>query len=407
MSVKERFLRYIAIHTTSDPASATVPSAEREKNLGALLAEELRQVGVADACMDEKGYVYGHLPARNCNNGVRLGLIAHMDTAPDFNGENVRPQILENYDGNDVTLGNSGRSLTRAMFPHLPSLAGKTLITTDGTTLLGSDDKAGIAEILTVLEQLQASDTPHPALSIAFTPDEEIGSSADNFDVAAFAADFAYTIDGGGTSGIDYENFNAASAHFTVHGINVHPGAAKNTMRNASLVAMEINAMLPAFEIPARTGGREGFFHLTGMSGTVETATLDYIVRDHDAARFDGRKETLRHIEKCINEKYGAGTVELNLQDSYRNMVEKVREHFHLIENARAVIASLGMTPSENAIRGGTDGARLSFMGLPCPNLGTGGNAFHGPYEHITVEDMETAVQVIAGIVEAYGKAEL
>ena len=270
--------------------------------------------------------------------------------------------------------------------------------------MLGADDKAGIAEILTVLEQLQAGDAPHPALSIAFTPDEEIGTSPDSFDLEAFAADFGYTIDGDSPDGIGYENFNAASAHFNVHGINVHPGGAKNTMRNASLVAMEINAMLPACEIPARTCGREGFFHLTDMAGDVEKATLDYIVRDHNAARFDERKETLRHIEKCINEKYGAGTVELTLRDSYRNMEEIIREHFHLVENARAVISSLGMTPAEYAIRGGTDGARLSFMGLPCPNLGTGGHAFHGPYEHITVEDMETAVRVIAGIVDAYAQ---
>ena len=404
MSVRERFLRYIAIHTASDPGSTTVPSAMREKDLAKLLVEELLELGLTDAHMDEKGYVYAHLPARNCDNGVRLGLIAHMDTAPDFCGENVCPQILENYDGSDVVLGTSGRTLSRAMFPHLPSLAGKTLITTDGTTLLGGDDKAGIAEILTVLEQLQNSDAPHPALSIGFTPDEEIGSSADHFDIAAFAADFAYTIDGGGTSSIEYENFNAASARFTVHGVNVHPGGAKNTMRNASLVAMEINAMLPAFEIPARTGGREGFFHLTNMSGDVEKAVLSYSVRDHDAARFAGRLDTLQHIAKCINEKYGAGTAELELRETYRNMGEKIREQFHLVENARAVISSLGMTPSECAIRGGTDGARLSFMGLPCPNLSTGGHAFHGPYEHITVEDMETCVRVIAGIVDAYAK---
>ena len=404
MSVRERFLRYIAIHTASDPASTTVPSAMREKDLAELLVTELLELGLTDAHMDKNGYVYAHLPARNCDNGVRLGLIAHMDTAPDFCGENVRPQILENYDGSDVVLGTSGRTLSRTMFPHLPSLAGKTLITTDGTTLLGGDDKAGIAEILTVLEQLQNSDAPHPVLSIGFTPDEEIGSSADHFDIAAFAADFAYTIDGGGTSSIEYENFNAASARFTVHGVNVHPGGAKNTMRNASLVAMEINAMLPAFEIPARTGGREGFFHLTNMSGDVEKASLSYIVRDHDAARFAGRLDTLQHIAKCINEKYGAGTAELELRETYRNMGEKIREQFHLVENARAVISSRGMTPSECAIRGGTDGARLSFMGLPCPNLSTGGHAFHGPYEHITVEDMEICVRVIAGIVDAYAK---
>ncbi|MBR5445684.1 MAG: peptidase T [Clostridia bacterium] len=405
MSVTERFLRYIAIHTASDPDSETVPSSARQKNLACLLAEELLALGLSDAHVDENGYVYAHLPARNCDNGVRLGFISHMDTAPDFCGDNVQAQIHSNYDGSDIPLGSSGRVLTKAMFPHLASLAGKTLITTDGTTLLGADDKAGIAEIMTMLEMLQQSDMPHPCLSIAFTPDEEIGASAEHFDLDTFAADFAYTVDGSAPNDIEYENFNAASAHWDINGVNVHPGSAKDTMRNACLVAMEINSLLPAMEIPACTEGYEGFFHLTDMTGDVEKAALDYIVRDHDADRFAGRLDTLRHIEKCINEKYGAGTVALTIQESYRNMAEKIRESFHLVENASAVISSLGMTPSTPPIRGGTDGSRLSFMGLPCPNLGTGGYAFHGPYEHITAEDMETCVRVITGLVTAYAKS--
>jgi len=404
MSVTERFLRYIQIHTTSDDSTGTVPSTSRQKVLGNMLTEELRALGLSDAFMDEKGYVYGHLPAKDCQNGVVLGLIAHVDTAPDFCGENVHPLIFENYDGEDVKLGNSGRVLSRAMFPHLPSLAGKTLITTDGTTLLGGDDKAGIAEIMTVLEELQKTGKPHPALAIAFTPDEEIGTSADNFDVAAFGAPFAYTVDGGEADGIVYENFNAASAEIVIHGVNIHPGSAKDTMVNACLVAMEFNAMLPAGDIPARTCGYEGFYHLCDMSGNVEEARLSYIVRDHDAAMFDARLYTLSHAAACLEEKYGKGTVELTIHQSYRNMAEKVREAWHLVEKASAAIRNAGMEPSSQPIRGGTDGARLSFMGVPCPNLGTGTMACHGPYEHITVEGMEDCVRVILGIVDEYTK---
>lgn len=400
MRAYERFLTYAKLYTTSDETTGTVPSTERQKVLANLLVSEMREMGIADAHMDDRGYVYGHIPAKDCAAHVRLGFIAHMDTAPDFCGENVQPVLHENYDGGEIAL--HGLMISPAMFPHLPSLKGRTLITADGTTLLGSDDKAGIAEILTMCTEIM--DKPHPALSIAFTPDEEIGSSADSFDLDAFAADFAYTVDGGAENEIVYENFNAGSAVFRVHGVNIHPGSAKDTMVNAALVAMEINGALPAAETPAHTEGYEGFYHLTDMTGDVESATLSYIIRDHSATRFDSRLDTLRHIEKTMNEKYGAGTVELTIREQYRNMAEVMGAHMHLVETADRVITALGMTPSHEPIRGGTDGARLSFMGLPCPNLGTGGYAFHGPYEHNTVEGMDTMVQVLSGIVSEYAK---
>lgn len=401
MKAYERFLQYVKVHTASDPNSVTVPSSMRQKDLAVILVEEMRTLGIKDAFMDVKGYVYGHIPAKGCDNGVRLGFIAHMDTSPDYHGENVKPVLHENYNGENLDIG-SGIVLTTDLFPHLPTLSGRTLITADGTTLLGCDDKAGIAEILTMCEEILTKDLPHPALCIAFTPDEEIGSSADSFDLEAFAADFAYTVDGGEENEIVFENFNAAGAEFVVNGVNIHPGSAKNAMRNASLVAMEINSLLPGCDIPAKTEMYEGFYHLIGMSGNVEAAKLSYIIRDHDAGMFASRLATLKHIEKTLNEKYGAGTVTLTITEQYRNMAEVIAENMHLVDNADAVIRSLGMEPSHSPIRGGTDGARLSFMGLPCPNLGTGGYAFHGPYEHVTVEGMDTAVKVLCGIVEKY-----
>ena len=400
MQAYERFLNYAKVYTTSDETTGTVPSTERQKVLAEMLVSEMREMGIADAHMDDHGYVYGHIPAKDCAVTLRLGFIAHMDTAPDFCGEGVKPILHKNYDGGAIAL--QGLTLSPAMFPHLPSLKGRTLITADGTTLLGSDDKAGIAEILTMCAEIM--DKPHPALSIAFTPDEEIGSSADSFDLRTFAADFAYTVDGGAENEIVYENFNAGAAVFQIHGVNIHPGSAKDTMVNAALVAMEINNALPAMETPAHTEGYEGFYHLTDMTGDVEAATLSYIIRDHSAARFASRIETLRHIEKSINEKYGAGTVVLTIREQYRNMAEVMGDHMHLVETADRVITALGMVPSHEPIRGGTDGARLSFMGLPCPNLGTGGYAFHGPYEHNTVEGMDTMVKVLSGIVSEYAK---
>lgn len=327
-----------------------------------------------------------------------------MDTVPDFSGENVQPRIIENYDGGDVVLGTSGRVLSPKKLPHLPSLKGKTLIVTDGTTVLGGDDKAGIAEIMTAIERVISENRPHGKLCIGFTPDEEVGSGADNFNVAEFGADFAYTVDGGAEGEIEYENFNAAAAKIVVNGFNIHPGDSKNKMINALLVAMELNSMLPD-ETPANTEGYEGFFHLTDMSGNVERAEMDYIIRDHSEAIMTARKATLAHAVKILNEKYGSGTVECTVRDQYLNMVEKIRPCMHLIDNAVEAAKSIGLVPKVAPIRGGTDGARLSFMGLPCPNLGTGDFACHGPYEHVTVEGMEKCTELVLLLIDKYSKA--
>ena len=398
MKAYQRFLKYIAIHTTSDETAETTPSSARQFDLARALGEELTALGCSNVTVDDKCYVYAEIPAtEGFEDRIRLGFVAHMDTSPDFSGENVRPQIIENYNGGDVALGTSGRILKGK-----PSLAGRTLITTDGTTLLGADDKAGIAEIMTLAERILGSNQPHGKISIAFTPDEEIGCGADHFDVARFGADFAYTVDGGEEGELEYENFNACGARFEIKGVNVHPGSAKNFMINAALVAMEINAMLPAADTPTKTQGYEGFFHLTDMKGDCAEAQLDYIVRDHDFAMFEARKTILRHIEKVINEKYGAGTATLTVREQYRNMKEKIEPCMHLIENAKTAMERCGVTPRVQPIRGGTDGARLSYMGLPCPNLGTGGYDFHGPFEHITVEGMDKATDILAELVRIY-----
>lgn len=403
MKAVERLLNYVKVYTTSDGESESVPSTQRQFDLANLLVQELKELGVENACVDDKCYVYASIPATpGCEQAPAIGLIAHMDTAPDFGGENVKVQIIENYDGEDVVLGESGRVLSVKNFPHLTSLKGRTLITTDGTTLLGADDKAGIAEIMTVAEELLKGEIPHGKVCIGFTPDEEIGRGADEFDVKRFGADFAYTLDGGIETEVVYENFNACGAAFVVNGVNIHPGDAKDKMVNAAIVAMEINQMLPSCERPEHTEMYEGFYHLCGMEGCVEQAKLYYIVRDHDNCSFEARKKTLRHIEKTLNERYGAGTVELTINDQYANMAEMVKPCMHLIDNAKAVMAELGLEPDISPVRGGTDGARLSFMGLPCPNLGTGGHAFHGPYEHITAEGMDIAVQIVLGILKKY-----
>ncbi len=403
MRAYERLLNYVKVYTTSVEDQEMIPSTPREFDLANQLVEELKAIGVEDARVDEHCYVYGAIPATpGYENCVSIGFIAHMDTAPDYSGENVNPQIIENYDGGDVALGTSGRTLTVKQFPHLASLKGRTLITTDGTTLLGADDKAGVAEIMTAVEELLKSGRPHGKICVGFTPDEEVGRGADLFDVKGFGADYAYTLDGGIETEIVYENFNACGVSFTVNGVNIHPGDAKNKMVNAALVAMEINQLLPNLETPAHTEMYEGFYHLCEMSGNVEKAELSYIVRDHDSASYESRKKTLRHIEKLLNEKYGEGTVKLTITEQYRNMEEMVKPCIHLIDNAKAVMNSLGLTPDVSPVRGGTDGARLSFMGLPCPNLGTGGHAFHGPYEHITVEGMDLAVEIVLGIIDIY-----
>ena len=405
MRAYERFLNYVKIHTTSDENSNTTPSTRRQFDLAEILAEEMKKLGVKDVRVDENCYVYGAIPATpGYEDKPAIGLIAHLDTAPDFCGEHVNPQIHRNYNGEDVTLGDSGKVLSVKTFPHLKELKGRTLITTDGTTLLGADDKAGIAEIMTVAEELLKGTMSHGKVCIAFTPDEEVGSGADKLDIPAFGARYAYTADGGCENEIVYENFNASEAVFKIRGFNIHPGEAKNKMINAALVGMEINSMLPNLETPAHTELYEGFFHLCEMEGTVENATLQYIIRDHSAASFEARENTLRHIEKIMNEKYGQGTVKLEIHEQYRNMIEKVAPCMQLVDYAKDAIRELGMEPNTDPIRGGTDGAQLSFRGLPCPNLGTGGYAFHGPYEHITAEGMDTAVHVMLGILKRFAQ---
>ena len=399
MKVQDRLLKYVAYWTTSDESSSVIPSSEREFALGRELKQELEDLGLSRVILTDHCYVYGLLPATSgMEDRKAIGFIAHMDTAPDYSGENVKPQIIENYDGSDILLKGSNTYLKVSDFPTLETLTGRTLITTDGTTLLGADDKAGIAEIMTALEQIITEGTPHGDIWIGFTPDEEIGAGADLFDLDYFKADFAYTVDGDYEGEVAYENFNAASADFIIHGVNVHPGEAKDIMVNAALLATEIVSRLPKAETPAHTEGREGFYHLTDMSGDVAFAKLSFIVRDHDKDIFESRLNLLRTIDVEMNQEYGAGTVELTITHSYENMLSVIEQHMDVIERAQNAIRESGLEPISRPVRGGTDGARLSFMGLPCPNLGTGGYGFHGPYEHISIEGMETAVRIIKSI---------
>ena len=396
MRAYERFLRYAAVHTTSAYDTDCVPSTACQLDLARLLADEMKQMGLEGVHVDEYGVVYGFLPATpGCEDKPALGFIAHMDTSPSYSGEGVRPQIMENYDGGDVVLKGTGDVLRVSEFPTLAGLKGMTLITSDGTTLLGADDKAGIAEILTACEAVIASGAPHGKLCIAFTPDEEIGMGVAHFDVKKFGAAFAYTVDGGKEGEIAYETFNACSASVEISGVSVHPGSSKDTMINAVLVAMTFNAMLPAADIPRMTEGYEGFFHLESMQGDVEHAQMHYIVRDHDRSMFEHRKQMLRHAAKTINERYGKEIVTLTIKDSYYNMAEQIAPHMHLVEDARKAVTAAGMTPCVEPVRGGTDGCRLSYMGLPTPNLCTGGFAFHGRFEHIAVESMDRCARMI------------
>ncbi len=407
MRAYQRLLQYVQVHTTSDPTTGTHPSTQRQFDLARMLADELRALGVGDADVDEHCYVYGHLPATpGCERRPALGLIAHMDTAPDASGEKVQPVLHENYDGRNVTLPGTGAVMKVADFPFLASMKGETLITTDGTTLLGADDKAGVAEIITAVETLIQDGLPHGPICIAFTPDEEIGEGASLFDLERFGADFGYTVDGGDVGGIEYENFNAASATVTVHGLSVHTGSAKGTMVNAANVAMEYHLSLPRMARPETTEGREGFYHLCQMTGDVTEAKLGYILRDHDAAKLEYKKDNMRQAADYFNGKYGPGTVTVELKDGYRNMIEKIRPHFHLVETARTAIQMAGLVPEEVPVRGGTDGAVLSWQGLPCPNLGTGGFNFHGVLECITAERMDKATQVVLNIIALYAKAD-
>lgn len=400
MRVDERFLKYVSYHTTSEEDKGVIPSTDRQFELAKVLEQELKELGLTKVVLTEHCYVYGLLPATpGLENKKAVGFISHMDTAPDFSGENVKPQIISDYDGEDVLLKGSNTYLKTADFPTLTSLRGRTLITTDGTTLLGADDKAGIAEIITAVEEITASGIPHGDIWIGFTPDEEVGAGADLFDLDYFQADFAYTLDGDYEGEVAYENFNAASAAFSIKGVNVHPGEAKDIMVNAALVACEIQSLLPPAETPAHTEGREGFFHLTDMQGDVAAASLSYIIRDHDKVKFEARLENLRSLEKEMNQKYGDRTVTLTIHNSYSNMLEIIEKNQYVVDIAKQAIENVGLAPLSRPVRGGTDGARLSFMGLPCPNLGTGGYGFHGPYEHISVEAMCTAVKIVKEIV--------
>lgn len=401
MRVEERLLKYVSYWTTSDEECRQIPSSERQFELGKVLEQELRDLGLEKVTLTDHCYVYGLLPAtKGYADKPAVGFISHMDTAPDFSGKDVKPQIIPDYDGNDVLLKGSGAYLKVSNFPTLKTLKGRTLITTDGTTLLGADDKAGVAEIMTAVEQIITEKIPHGDIWIGFTPDEEVGSGADLFDLDYFKAKFAYTVDGDYEGEVAYENFNAASASFEITGVNVHPGEAKDIMINAALVGCEIASLLPENETPAHTEGREGFYHLTDFSGDIAHAKVNYIVRDHDKATFEKRLDTLRGIEKKMNEKYHADTVKLNIQHSYSNMLEVIEKNEYVVAIAKKAIKNVGLEPVSRPVRGGTDGARLSFMGLPCPNLGTGGYGFHGPFEHISVEGMDTAVSVIKEIVK-------
>lgn len=401
MRVEERLLKYVSYWTTSDEECRQIPSSERQFELGKVLEQELRDLGLEKVTLTDHCYVYGLLPAtKGYADKPAVGFISHMDTAPDFSGKDVKPQIIPDYDGNDILLKRSGAYLKVSDFPTLKTLKGRTLITTDGTTLLGADDKAGVSEIMTAVEQIIAEKIPHGDIWIGFTPDEEVGSGADLFDLDYFKARFAYTVDGDYEGEVAYENFNAASASFEINGVNVHPGEAKDIMINAALVGCEIAPLLPENETPAHTEGREGFYHLTDFSGDIAHAKVNYIVRDHDKATFEKRLDTLRGIEQKMNEKYHADTVKLNIQHSYSNMLEVIEKNEYVVAIAKKAIKNVGLEPVSRPVRGGTDGARLSFMGLPCPNLGTGGYGFHGPFEHISVEGMDTAVSVIKEIVK-------
>ena len=398
--VTDKFLRYIAVETTSDENGTTHPSSLKELDLARMLVEEMKAMGITDASLDENGYVMGTIPSNLDHEVPVLGFIAHVDTAPDASGKDIKPQFIYNYDGSDIPLrGVPGLALRVADFPEMLDYQGQTLITTDGTTLLGADDKAGVAEIMTVAEYLMTHpEVKHGTLKIGFTPDEEIGCGVDFFDVEKFGADYAYTMDGGALGELEYENFNAAGAKIHIQGCNIHPGYAKDKMLNAMYVGMELAAMLPVAQRPEYTCGYEGFFHLTGFNGTVEEASMSYIIRDHDRARFEQKKALMQEVVTFINKKYG-DIVTLELRDQYYNMREMVEPHYHIIEKAVRAMEMAGVQPKVQPIRGGTDGARLSFMGLPCPNIFAGGHNFHGKLEFVPVESMEKAVEVIKNLV--------
>ncbi len=406
--VIENFLEYVKIDTQSLEESTSTPSTLKQHDLAVVLERQLQKMGAEDITYDkEHCYLYATIPAsEGCRQAPVIGFIAHMDTSPAVTGAGGKPRIVEDYDGKDIVLNEEKQIVMKtADFPELASYQGKRLIVTDGTTLLGADDKAGVAEIMAMAEYLLThKEICHGQIRIGFTPDEEVGAGADHFDVALFGADYAYTVDGGRLGELEYENFNAAGAKVLVHGRSVHPGEAKNKMQNAILMAQEFQAMLPAWENPMYTCGYEGFYHLDQLHGTVEEAVAEYIIRDHDKAKFEKRKETFLQIGEFLNRKYGAGTFAIELKDSYYNMKEKIEEHMHLVDYAKEAMEELGIQPVVVPIRGGTDGARLSFMGLPCPNLCTGGQNFHGRFEYACADEMELIVKLLIGIAVKYGK---
>lgn len=400
--VVERFLNYVAYDTKSDTSTGVTPSTPGQMVLAKKLVEELKEIGMSDVTIDENGYVMATLPANTDKEIPTIGFIAHMDTAPDYSGTNVKPQFVENYNGGDIKL-NETTVLSPKDFPELTEYIGKTLITTDGTTLLGADDKAGISEIITAMEYLiNNPEVKHGTIRVGFTPDEEIGEGANHFDVEKFNAEFAYTLDGGGIGEIEFENFNAAGAKIVVNGRNVHPGSAKNKMINSQFIAMEFNSMLPAIERPEHTEGYEGFYMLTNFKGSVEITEFGYIIRDFFKESFEARKANILKIAEELNKKYGEGTVEITVTDSYYNMKEKVEPVMHVVDTAVEAMKALNIEPKIVPIRGGTDGARLSYMGLPTPNLFAGGHNFHGKFEFVPTESMEKAVDLIVKIIDLY-----
>lgn len=405
MNAEERLLRYVIVNTESREDADQTPSTSCQMAFAKLLAEEMRELGLSDVYADEHAYVYGVLPAtagkEKCPS---IGWIAHLDTVDELGVQPIYPQVVKDYDGGALPLGTSGRELTPEQFPDLNHAVGKTLITTDGTSILGADDKAGIAAILTACERMQKEHIPHGRIAVCFTPDEEIGHGASLLDLERFGAAAAYTVDGSAPWEVEYETFNAAKADWTITGVSVHPGEAKGKMVNALLVGMEINAMLPAEETPAQTEGYQGFYHLCSMSGGVDSAQMSYIVRDHDAKKFEQRKQSMRDIERRINQIYGEGTAVLRLHDQYRNMAEVIARHPEVVERAKTAIHKAGFQPTSSPVRGGTDGSQLSFRGLPCPNLGTGAYALHGPYEHVIVEQLRAVVQILLYLAEEYAQ---
>lgn len=405
MTVLERFLNYVVVETTSDPYAESFPSTKSQLDFGHTLMEEMKKLGLTDVTQDEYGYVFGTIPSTVPDyKGKILGLIAHMDTAPAASGKNIKPRMIKNYDGAEIVLNAEKKIVMKPEdFPSLKQYVGQDLVVTDGLTLLGGDDKAGVAEIMTAAEYLiNHPEIPHGPIRVGFTPDEEVGQGADYFDVKKFGADFAYTVDGGECGELEYENFNAASVFVDFTGLSIHPGSAKNKMINALLLAMEFQGMMPEAQKPEHTEGREGFIHLDVMEGSVEHASCEYIVRDHDFDLFKEKKEYMQRVADYMNGKYGEGTVSLRMEDSYYNMKQQIEPHYFLIENVLKVYEKLDIEPKIQPIRGGTDGSRLSFMGLPCPNLGTGGHNFHGHFEYVCVQSMEKCAEVLIELVKTF-----